>query len=410
MEIKSGNYLIIYCANSFDFRIIIYNNINNKKYETIKTSDDYKIYKDIGLDIFEIIKNCLDNNTFTINDNNDYLISLLSYKELSKISIICDIIQIDKEEICELKNTIYELKNIVNNQNSILENLKKDANRLKNIVNYHNDTLTILKPYHDYELKNIIKYHNDTLENLKKDTDGIKNIVKYHNDTLENLKPYYEVVTINNIKMNKKEAEILELKQDINELKNKNNFYELVSIDYELVSIDNTTFHKDIQEIHINKLTKTYERDYWNAINSYNISLKICMTTNNYTYHSKIINIQYLNNFTNTMQEFTINDIKKNNPIKCHVIKTPQFKIYHKYPEIPKIYFSDTIKIKELTDNLQNLDVIGISYFDISQDDIINLLNLKKLYQIKFYKCNFVDITQAKIRLMFGLKHVIFSV
>ena len=110
------------------------------------------------------------------------------------------------------------------------------------------------------------------------------------------------------------------------------------------------------------------------------------------------------------MQEFTINDIKKNNPIKCHIIKTPQFRQYHKYPEIPKIYFSDTIKIKELTDNLQNLDVIGISYFDISRDDIINLVNLKNLTQINFYKCNFIDITREKIRLMFGQIHVIFSV
>ena len=37
--------------------------------------------------IFEIIKNCLDNNTFTINDSNDYLTLLLTYKELIKISI-----------------------------------------------------------------------------------------------------------------------------------------------------------------------------------------------------------------------------------------------------------------------------------------------------------------------------------
>ena len=61
MEIKAENYLINYYANSSDFRIIIYNIITTKKYETIKTSDDYKMYKDIGLDIFEIIKNCLDN-------------------------------------------------------------------------------------------------------------------------------------------------------------------------------------------------------------------------------------------------------------------------------------------------------------------------------------------------------------
>jgi hypothetical protein len=41
------------------------------------------------------------------------------------------------------------------------------------------------------------------------------------------------------------------------------------------------------------------------------------------------------------------------------MLKTPQFRKYNKYPEIPKIYFSDTIKIKELSDNLQNLNFIG---------------------------------------------------
>ena len=34
---------------------------------------------------------------------------------------------------------------------------------------------------------------------------------------------------------------------------------------YEVVSIDNHRFHKDIQEIHINKLTKTYTKDYWQS-------------------------------------------------------------------------------------------------------------------------------------------------
>ena len=299
MEIKAENYLINYYANSSDFRIIIYNIITTKKYETIKTSDDYKMYKDIGLDIFEIIKNCLDNNTFTINDSNDYLTLLLTYKELIKISINCDNLRIDKKEIelFDLKNDIHELKNIIKNQNSILEKLK----------------------------------------------------------------PYYEVV-----------------------------------------SIDNNTFHKDIQEIHINKLGQTYEKDYWNGIDSSKINIPVIYWNNGINMISKeninilLIQSNYVNNIVNTIDKYTI-------------IKTPQFRNYHKYPEIPKIYFSDTIKIKELSDNLQNLNFIGFSYFDITHDDIQNLLNLKKLTKVKFYKCNFINITQQKIIIMLGQIEAIFS-
>ena len=326
MEIKADNYLINYYANLSDFKIIIYNNINNKKYETVKTSDDYKIYKDIGLDIFEIIKNCLDNNTFTINDNNDYLTLELSYKELTKISINCDIIRIDKKEIelIDLKKDIYELKNIIQNQNIILENLKKDNDKLKNIVKYHNNSLT------------------------------------------------------------------------------------------KLVTIDNTIFHKDIQEIHINKLTKTYKSEYWYKYYNFKLNIPCILLDESIKDRNKAKNYILINitrvqsEYTNTTKEFSI-DTELTKP-QYYIFKTPQFRQYHKYPEIPKIYFSDTIKIKELTDNLQNLDVIGISYFDISHDDIINLLNLKNLTQINFYKCNFIDITREKIRLMFGQIHVIFSV
>ena len=345
MEIKSGNYLIIYCANSSDFRISIYNNITTKKYETIKTSDDYKMYTDIGLDIFEIIKNCLDNNTFRINDNNDYLTLLLFYKELIKISINCDNLRIDKKEIelFDLKNDINELKNIIQKQDSILEKLK----------------------------------------------------------------PFYDVVSIDNIKMNKKETEILELKKDVSavdDLVNRHNnilirlkpFYD--NIITKLIFIDNITFHKDIQEIHINKLTQKYEKDYWNDINSSKISIPIIHVRSNY---------MSVGNISIKAHAYGINTDSFADDMV--MIKTPKFRKYHKYPEIPKIYFSDTIKIKELTDDLQNLTLIGLSYFDISHVEIKNLLRLKNLTQIKFYKCNFINISQQTIIYMLEKIKVIFS-
>ena len=397
MEIKAENYLINYYANSSDFRIIIYNNITTKKYETIKTSDDYKMYKDIGLDIFEIIKNCLDNNTFTINDSNDYLTLLLTYKESTKISINCDNLRIDKKEIelIGLKNDIHELKNIMHKQNTIIKN--------------QNTILEKLKPYYEVETIDNIKINKKEAElvQLKKDTNGTVKLVreiitqvKYYNDTLTKLKPYY---------------------------------------DYELVTIDNNTFHKDIQEIHVNKLTKTYNKDYWNYYTGTKIKIpcilldnfslerdnkpktpndirklldehqhsiphKLCQPAINYI----LIDIYCVDTeYTNTTKEFIC---KKGWRLSHYsIIKTPQFRKYHKYPEIPKIYFSDTIKIKELTDNLQNLTLIGFSYFDITHDDIHNLLNLKKLTKVKFYKCNFINITQQKIIIMLGQIEAIFT-
>ena len=391
MEIKAENYLINYYANSSDFRIIIYSNITTKKYETIKTSDDYKMYKDIGLDIFEIIKNCLDNNTFTINDSNDYLTLLLTYKESTKISINCDNLRIDKKEIelIGLKNDIHELKNVIKNQNSIILN--------------QNTILEKLKPYYEVETIDNIKINKKEAElvQLKKDTNGTVKLVreiitqvKYYNDTLTKLKPYY---------------------------------------DYELVTIDNNIFNKDIQEIHINKLTKTYDTDYWNYYTGTKIKIPCILLD---IYNSKVDNTVKTPNYMRKLLDEQMHSLTKNytpageknyilfdiyrvdscytNTTKvfiCNngwtisqysIIKTPQFRKYHKYPEIPKIYFSDTIKIKELTDNLQNLTLIGFSYFDITHDDIHNLLNLKKLTQVKFYKCNFIDITQEKIIIMLG--------
>jgi len=53
--------------------------------------------------------------------------------------------------------------------------------------------------------------------------------------------------------------------------------------------------------------------------------------------------------------------------------------------------------------------LIGFSYFDITHDDIENLLNLKKLIQVKFYKCNYINITQEKIITLLGQIEAIFT-
>jgi len=212
------------------------------------------------------------------------------------------------------------------------------------------------------------------------------------------------------------------------------------------VTIDNNNFNKDIQEIHLNKLTKTYDKDYWNYYTNSKIKIPCILLVQQM--RNQQMRDQQMRN-----KHITPNDMRKlldeemRNLPKMHsngpenyilfgihdvdsgytnttkqficsrglaiwhysIIKTPQFRKYHKYPEIPKIYFSDTIQIKELTDNLQNLTLIGLSYFDISHNDIQNLLNLKKLNKIKFYKCNFINITQEKIITLLGQIEAIFS-
>ncbi len=299
MEIKVDNYLINYYANSSDFRIIIYNDINNKKYETIKISDDYKMYKDIGLDIFEIIKNCLDNNTLKIIDNNDYLILELHFKELIKLSINCDNIRINKKEIeiFELKNEINELKNIIKNQNKFLDKLK---------------------------------------------------------------------------------------------------------IYTELITIDNTVFNKNIEQIHLNKIGNTFNTKYWIGLDSSKLLMPVISGggTSGLCYKNEYVqNIEY----NNTIKQYN------NGFMPSIIIKTPDFEKYNKYPEIPKIYFSNSLSIKELAENLLNLNFIGFCNYYITSDDITNLLNLKKLNKVKFYNCTFNNITPEKIILLLDKINVIFE-
>lgn len=114
--VNIDNFTLEYLTNPNDFKLLAFNFNTNKKYETVKTVDDYKIYSDIGIDIFEVVKWCFDNKTIFIIDNNLYITLKFCYKDIIKLNIICDSIRCDTKEI-----TIANLEqNILQLQKSII--------------------------------------------------------------------------------------------------------------------------------------------------------------------------------------------------------------------------------------------------------------------------------------------------
>jgi hypothetical protein len=107
MEFLHNDYLINFNSNIDDFRINIYNKLNNKKYELIESQLVFK-YRDIGVDIFLIITDCLANtedNYFALDDNNKYITLKLIHGKFIKLSLIIPNV------LCEYKDaTILDLK------------------------------------------------------------------------------------------------------------------------------------------------------------------------------------------------------------------------------------------------------------------------------------------------------------
>jgi hypothetical protein len=114
-SVNIDNFTIEYLTNPNDFRLLAFNFNTNKKYETVKTIDDYKIYSDIGIDIFQVIKWCFDATTISIIDNNLYITINFCYKDIIKLNIICDSIRCDTKEItiAKLEQDILQLQKTI---------------------------------------------------------------------------------------------------------------------------------------------------------------------------------------------------------------------------------------------------------------------------------------------------------
>ena len=118
MEFLRENYLINYSSNTDDFRINIYNQLNNKKYELIESILVTK-YKDIGINLFEIITDCFGDDEFELIDNDNVIIIKINYQEIIKLSLNIPNI------LCEYKDaTILDLKTQIMKQNVIIKNLQ----------------------------------------------------------------------------------------------------------------------------------------------------------------------------------------------------------------------------------------------------------------------------------------------
>jgi len=118
MEFLHENYLINYSSNTDDFRINIYNQLNNKKYELIESILVTK-YKEIGIDLFEIITDCFGDNEFELIDNDNIIVIKINYQEIIKLSLNIPNI------LCEYKDaTILDLKTQIMKQNIIIKNLQ----------------------------------------------------------------------------------------------------------------------------------------------------------------------------------------------------------------------------------------------------------------------------------------------
>ena len=89
-------YNISYNITDTILTISIKNNENFKKYSSVKTIDEYCVYTDIGLDIFDIVYKSLISYTFNIV-NNDSNITIIFTDGNLKIPINCDFIKDDDE-------------------------------------------------------------------------------------------------------------------------------------------------------------------------------------------------------------------------------------------------------------------------------------------------------------------------
>ena len=99
-EYVRDNYLISFIANSTDMRIHCYNRDDHRAYEKVQTSEDYAIYTKIGINIFCIIKQALDDGDYIIKSKRT--MSITFKKEPIKMKILLDNIRTETLDLSVL--------------------------------------------------------------------------------------------------------------------------------------------------------------------------------------------------------------------------------------------------------------------------------------------------------------------
>jgi hypothetical protein len=132
MELLKDTYLINYIENASEFRINVLNKINSRKYQVIKTVEDYKIYADIGIDIFKIITQSFCDGTYEINDLTHKLI-ITFVSGIVKINVeLSNIISHgDDISVLSLKIKLKDMEEHIAKQDIEIVELKEGRVKLK---------------------------------------------------------------------------------------------------------------------------------------------------------------------------------------------------------------------------------------------------------------------------------------
>lgn len=144
MEFLHNNYLIKYISNVDDFRINVYCKINGKKYELIE-SGLVKKYKDIGMDLFQILTECFSSNLYTVDDKDSYLIFCFEYMELIKLSVTVPNVLCEYKDasVLDLKSEIESLKLVVSKLGNKIYELSEKNKFLTDLIDELNTEICI---------------------------------------------------------------------------------------------------------------------------------------------------------------------------------------------------------------------------------------------------------------------------
>uniref|UniRef100_A0A6C0ECL5 Uncharacterized protein n=1 Tax=viral metagenome TaxID=1070528 RepID=A0A6C0ECL5_9ZZZZ len=212
MDITNGNYLIHYISNASNFQIDVYNQANNKRYQANKPLSDYAMYKDIGLDICEIITTCFKEvvsedddeiDYYSINDDGESLTFNFVYKEIIKLKVTCDCIRTESQKLDTLslkQHMLKQFKELKEENETLtqqLEDLMNEISMLKSVPTFTMvyGTRVNTKIKHlciaDYLTQDII----DKIEmGIKFDCDPVS--INYSGNNVSNAQQYFGNVVI----------------------------------------------------------------------------------------------------------------------------------------------------------------------------------------------------------------------
>jgi hypothetical protein len=122
--ISKDIYDITYNITDGNLTIGIENTETFKKYSSLKTSEEYKVYSDIGIDIFDIIDKSFIKGSFNIGDNGTNIIITFINGQM-KIPIQCERIMGDHTEEADS-----EIKFVLKNMKKKMDNYEKQILKL----------------------------------------------------------------------------------------------------------------------------------------------------------------------------------------------------------------------------------------------------------------------------------------